>query len=434
MKAIKYIFVFLAKLFGWLPWIIYRRSKVYHEDKWNKERPLKGGAIIISNHLSLMDYFAVLFTFPFRKIRTLISEVVYNHKFVGFLCSMMDNILVHRERSDLSFMADAEKTLKKNGVISIFPEGHLSKDGSVDTFKPSAVYLALRTGAPIVPMYIEPNYSSFKRSRVIVGKKIYLKDYCDEENPSIEKVRELCEMLRKKVLDLKHLMYLYRKMKTYDLINFKSWFLDLCKAVLWLPNFVVFPVKYHYIDGASKKDRQLKGRALIASKHFFFNDGPILCVNYMKRRVRILVTAEFQNSAKWILDHLRTIPYDRTGNGMDTRCFMEVINMLRANGVVAIYPEGHITNGELLEIQDGISYFAMQTNTPIHFYWMMNPWKPFRRNHIMVSKTIYPSDYFSPEEMKKKENVAVLHEKVKAAILRMHNEGQQYVRKQKNKK
>ena len=42
----------------------------------------------------------------------------------------MDNILVHREKSDLSFMSDAENTLNQGGVISIFPEGKLYKDGN----------------------------------------------------------------------------------------------------------------------------------------------------------------------------------------------------------------------------------------------------------------------------------------------------------------
>lgn len=203
MRLIKKLARIFFKVTGYIPFMIYFRLRFYHASKKNKTRPLKGPAIVIANHTSILDYFVITFTFPFRKIRTLVSEALYAHKIPGLMSKLMDDIVVHRERSDLSFMAEAEKSLQKGKVISIFPEGHLVRNGKIDTFRPAVVYLALRTGAPIVPCYIDAHYNSIKRTRVITGSKIYLRDYCKEENPSMDKVRSFVKCFVRKSKNLR---------------------------------------------------------------------------------------------------------------------------------------------------------------------------------------------------------------------------------------
>ena len=431
MKVFKKFARIFMKVTGIIPFMTYFRLKFYHASKKDKSRPLKGPAIVIANHSSILDYFTIMFTFTFRKIRTLVSEALYSHKIPGMMSKIMDDIIVHRERSDLTFMAEAEAALEKKQVISIFPEGHLVKTGKIDTFRPAVVYLALRTGAPIVPVYIEAHYNSIKRTRVITGPKIYLKDYCDEENPSPEKVKELCELLRKKVEELKTQLYLYRKMNTYNKINFKAWFLDIAKATLFLPNFIVFPTKFHYLEGASKKDRKIKDRGLIVSKHYSFLDPPILDIHYMSRRVHIVIAEELYTSNPWLFKHLMCIEYRRIASASDPKCFMQIINFLRANGVVAIYPEGHISKDGVGDIHNGAAYFAMMTNSPIYVYWMSNPYKFFRRNHIVIGKTIYPDQILTKEEMKNKENIVKIQAVLNERILECENEAQKYVKNSK---
>jgi len=425
-KFVKRVFNFVARISGIIPFGLYFRYRFYHEETKNKSKPLRGKAIVIANHQSIIDYFSILFTFPFRKQRFLVSELLHKNKFVGFLSNMMDDIIVHRERSDLSFMAEAENTLNKNGVVTIFPEGHLNKEKDLDVFKPSVVYLALRTGAPIVPCYIDAHYNSIQRTRIIIGKEIYLKDYCDKENPSIEEVKKLCEMLRSKVNDLKRTLKLYRKHHTRDVIYPKSWFLDLSKALLWLPTKFVFPTKFHYVGGATRKDRRIKDRAIVLSKHSSFIDPPILQMHYFSRRLHTIVAEDAANKAPWLLDHLMTITYRRQHGVSDPKCFMEAINILKANGVVGLYPEGQVEKDGEGTIHSGAAYFSLVTNSPIYTYWQMRSFKFFRFNHIMIGKPIYPSDYFTLEEMKDRSNVdkltAIISEQINTLIL----EGKKY--------
>ena len=433
MVVLKKLARIFLKVTGIIPFMIYFRLKFYHASKKDKSRPLHGGAIVIANHTSILDYFTIMFTFPFRKIRTLVSEALYAHKVPGTMSKIMDDIVVHRERSDLSFMAKAEKALEKKQVISIFPEGHLVRTGKIDTFRPAVVYLALRTGAPIVPVYIDAHYNSFKRTRVITGPKIYLKDYCDSTNPSPEQARELCELLRKKVEELKSQLYLYRKMNTYNKLNLRAWFLDLAKATLYLPNFLIFPTKFHYIGNSSRKDRRIKDRGMIVSKHYSFLDPPILDIHYMSRRIHIVIAEELYTSNPWLFKDLMCIEYRRIASASDPKCFMQIINFLRANGVVAIYPEGHITKDGVGDIHNGAAYFAMMTNSPIYIYWMSDPYKLFRRNHVMIGETIYPDKILTNEELKDKANVVKIQEVLNKRINELEVEAQKYSRKAKKK-
>ena len=436
MVVIKFIFRFFAKLFGVPTFKLAWRQKYYLEDPKRKTRALKGPAIVISNHTHILDYFAMMFAHPFRKMRFLVSEAIFQHPFLGFLCRMMDDILVHRERSDLSFMAEAEKTLKKGGVVTIFPEGKLSHDGKLNPFKPAAVYLALRTGAPIVPHYVEPHYFKWKRTRIIVGKPIYLKDYCSNPNPTADEVRALCEMLQTKTNELKRKMNLYRKYKTRNIIYPKSWFLDLAKFVLMFSHWLVFPTRYHYVNGATRKDRKrIKGRGIIASKHSGFNDPPILCMSYFSRRLRIIVTSELYDNQKFLMKHLMTIRFDRVNGNNDPKCFLEVINLLKAEGLVGIYPVGHISPTEPEEFHTGAAYFAIAGDAPVYLYYMARPWKPFRINHAMIDKPLYHGDIFTKEELKDKATIAKYTDILKTHYFDLEKEAQKYLpKKQKSAK
>ena len=229
-------------------------------------------------------------------------------------------------------------------------------------------------------------------------------------------------------------MTLYKRYKTQNIFNLKAWFLDLAKVFLYIPTKLVFPTKFHYLDGASKKDRKIKGRALICSKHSSFSDAPILAMHYLSRRVHIVVAEELYDVMGWILDHFLSIKYKRLGEKSDPKCFMEIISLLKAEGVVGIYPEGHIKKDELGTIHDGVAYFALNGDAPIHFYYMARPYRPFHFNHVMIGKTIYPSDFFDKNDLKNKENIPILTSIIKAEMERLDEAAKPYKLKPKKAK
>ena len=420
----------LFKITGWLPGLIAFRPKIYSEDRKAKTKHIKGKAIVIANHKNISDFFVIYLTFFFKRVRTLVSELIYQKKLLAFFCKCVGNILVHRERSDLSFMSECEKRLNKGDVICIFPEGRFVKEKDLDTFKPAAVYLALRTNTPIIPVYISHN-GPLSRKRINIGKPIDLTQYCNEKIPSPEKVKQLCEMLRSKVKELGHQIELYEKYKAWNKIDFHWFVFDSLRFFCKISQWLIFPTKVHYEEGANKKnDKTFKGRAIIVSKHNGLTDPPILTVDYWTRRTRIIIGDDAFNSVK-IVKHLGVIKYNRTKGQNDPKLMIDTRNILKCNGVVGIYPEGKIVKNEIGEFMNGAAYFAISTNTPIYINIPLKEYKPFHRNHVMIGKKIIPSEIFSEEQLKQKETIVKLTEILHQKFVELYSQLKTYEKTKK---
>ena len=198
------LFNYFVKITGWLPYALICRSKVSYEDKNAQSRHLKGKAILLSNHTSVYDYALYLFIFFFRTLRFQMAEVLYKKKLLALFLSMMGGIYVNRDTLDFSFMDESKAILEKGGVVGIFPESRLPKEGEARPlpFKESATILALESGAPIIPLYTKGNYFTKSRTRLIIGKPINVRDYYDNSKSEKENVTNITNILRNKIIEL----------------------------------------------------------------------------------------------------------------------------------------------------------------------------------------------------------------------------------------
>lgn len=108
-------------------------------------------------------------------------------------------IRVDRNTFDFSFVDKAENILAAGGVVEVFPEARIPLPGEKTPlpFKPSAAYIAYRTGAPVLPVYTDGSYFKFKRNRVIIGEKMDIAEIC---NPSLTE-KENIERINQAMLD-----------------------------------------------------------------------------------------------------------------------------------------------------------------------------------------------------------------------------------------
>ena len=98
-------------------------------------------------------------------------------------------------------------------LVQIYPEAHTTDDGNMLDFKPSYIMIALRAGVPIIPVMTDGNYGFFKRVHIIIGKKIYLTDYCTSLNPTREEIVALNEMVYAKAVELREELERRKKAK-----------------------------------------------------------------------------------------------------------------------------------------------------------------------------------------------------------------------------
>ena len=198
-----------VKITAYLVQLVIFRTKVYYEDKAAQSRRIKGGAIIISNHTSVWDYAEYLFVFFFRTLRAQMAEVLFEKKPLGLFLKMMGGIRVNRGANDFACVTKSENILEKGGVVLIFPESRLPLKGEERPlpFKPGAAYLALLSGAPVVPVFTNGKYFSKKRARVIIGKPIYARDLIDDSLSEKENLARITDIMRDRIISLEKQLY-----------------------------------------------------------------------------------------------------------------------------------------------------------------------------------------------------------------------------------
>lgn len=116
-----------------------------------------GGIIVVSNHTSYADglLLALVCRRLGRSLRLLATSGVFRAPVIGGLARRLGFIPVDRGAVTASASLDtAAAAIEAGEAVGIFPEGRLTRDPDhwPERGKTGAVRLALRTGAPIIPV------------------------------------------------------------------------------------------------------------------------------------------------------------------------------------------------------------------------------------------------------------------------------------------
>ncbi|MBO7150508.1 MAG: 1-acyl-sn-glycerol-3-phosphate acyltransferase [Clostridia bacterium] len=201
----RFICNWFVKITGFLPQLFVFKTKVYYEDKAVQSRRIKGKAIVISNHNYLMDFAVLMFVFWRRTLRCAVAEVMYHKNFLmTFLLKALGCVKVERDDHDFSFLTKLKGILDRGGIVEIYPEARLPKKGESRPleFKASYVYLALESGAPIIPVYSNAKLFGKERERVIIGKPILVGELYDHNLTEKENIKNINEYIRSKIIEL----------------------------------------------------------------------------------------------------------------------------------------------------------------------------------------------------------------------------------------
>ena len=204
-----------VKITGFPLEFFFYRKKIYYEDKKDTNRKIKGAAMIVSNHTDIYDYPLMMYTFLSRNIHVLVAEITYDKNiFMKWFLNGLGAIRVDRNSHDFAFMSEVSNLLNKKKVVLIYPESRLPLEeerGNLLEFKPSYIYPALETGAPIIPVYTTGVYGKAKRkkkdrARLIIGKKIYVNDLYDSNKSEKENIAYINDYIKNKISELGKLL------------------------------------------------------------------------------------------------------------------------------------------------------------------------------------------------------------------------------------
>ncbi len=115
--------------------------------------PRRGPVILAANHRSFMD--SIFLPLVIRRRVTFVAKAEYfDSRKTAWFFRGVGQIPIRREGGSASerALASATEVLEAGGVFGIYPEGTRTRDGYLHRGHTGVARLALRTGAPIVPV------------------------------------------------------------------------------------------------------------------------------------------------------------------------------------------------------------------------------------------------------------------------------------------
>jgi 1-acyl-sn-glycerol-3-phosphate acyltransferase len=151
---------FVLRLFIWmLGHTLYRVH-----DKGLENIPETGPAVLVCNHVSYVDAMLIGGTYH-RPIRFVMDRSIAEMKGLKTFFKIAKTIPICSPKADIDVYENAFKRIKEeldNGeIICIFPEGKLTTDGEVATFKAGIERILKESPVPVVPMALGGLWGSF---------------------------------------------------------------------------------------------------------------------------------------------------------------------------------------------------------------------------------------------------------------------------------
>ncbi|MEE1199557.1 MAG: lysophospholipid acyltransferase family protein [Christensenellales bacterium] len=162
-------------------YLLFRPAKVFGLENL----PLHGGFLLCANHQHWLDPVHICAHVPQRKYRFLAKAEAFRGRFPKwFLSTGVGCIPIHRGATDLSAVRTVISALSEGNAIGIFPQGTRSRDNTPTPMQNGVSLIAVRSGAPIVPVYIEGPYRLFRRNNIHIGAPVDISDVgrrCDSD-------------------------------------------------------------------------------------------------------------------------------------------------------------------------------------------------------------------------------------------------------------
>lgn len=148
-----------------LGWIFFRalfttyfRWRVYHPERV----PLTGPVILAANHASYIDPPLIGAALP-RQINFLARSTLFRFPLLGSLLRSWNAVGIDRDGGSGAGLKAILERLRDGGAVILFPEGTRTRDGKLKEAEIGIGLLAVKTGAPIVPVRVFGTFEAYGR-------------------------------------------------------------------------------------------------------------------------------------------------------------------------------------------------------------------------------------------------------------------------------
>lgn len=145
-----------------MPWFYYVARAIvrillvlltHWQVKGKENVPSQGPLLIVANHMNLADP-PLLDISLGRKVIFMAKKELFDFRVVGYFIRGLGAFPVHRGQLDRKALHQANQVLAQGLALVMFPEGMRSRSGRLRSAFPGSALIALRSGAPILPIGI----------------------------------------------------------------------------------------------------------------------------------------------------------------------------------------------------------------------------------------------------------------------------------------
>ena len=166
MNAAVAVFIFLLVpefLMRFLAWLLVKA--IYRVKVTGLEHvPESGAAVVVCNHVSFVDPIVLMGLSP-RPIRFVMDHRIFRLPVMNFIFRTSRAIPIAPRKEDEALMerafADVNEALGQGDLVGIFPEGAITRDGEIATFRPGITRILGDRPVPVVPMALQGLWGSF---------------------------------------------------------------------------------------------------------------------------------------------------------------------------------------------------------------------------------------------------------------------------------
>ncbi len=139
-----------------------------------KHVPMKGSYIVAANHVNSMDGLVMFSYAQPRPLTTISKEENFSNPIKRMVSEAWGAIPIKRGAVDNTAMNLALDALNEGMMLAIMPEGTRSHSGILAQGKPGILPLAVKSGAPIVPVAFHGHENFWKNMRKFRKTDFYL--------------------------------------------------------------------------------------------------------------------------------------------------------------------------------------------------------------------------------------------------------------------
>ncbi|HLL12088.1 MAG TPA: MFS transporter, partial [Rubrivivax sp.] len=126
--------------------------------------PSQGAAILVCNHVSFIDAVLLMAASP-RPIRFVMDHRIFATPVLGWLFRLSKAIPIAPQREDPAAyeraFAQARAVLEDGELLGIFPEGGITRDGSLGEFRGGVMKILQSKAVPVVPLALQNLWGSY---------------------------------------------------------------------------------------------------------------------------------------------------------------------------------------------------------------------------------------------------------------------------------